>query len=257
MTRRQNTKRPVLSNESLFRNGLRVFLLLVLVLGTVLAVDWVYRVDNFPVQNIRMEGRFERVQRQELSNAVMGAVKGNIFALDIDAIRKRAEALPWIYRAEVRRSWPNEIHIRFVEQKLVGRWNGTAWVNTASEVVRINNAVAYYSGLPLLSGPQGTAPKVLQRLHYFNEVLGPMGLKIESLKMTSTGSWQLKVNAGFTLLVSKKGYMREIQRFANVYTQELSPQKQQLAKVDMRYTNGFAVRWRSAPNLAARLRNEG
>ena len=152
MTRQQNTKKPVLSSESLFRNGLRVFLLLVLLLGIVLAVDWVYRVDNFPVQNIRMQGQFKLVQRQELSNAVMGAVQGNIFALDIDAIRKKAEALPWIYRAEVRRSWPDEIHIRFVEQKLMGRWNSTAWVNTASEVVRIDNAAEYYSNLPLLSG---------------------------------------------------------------------------------------------------------
>jgi cell division protein FtsQ len=257
MRRQQNTKKPVLTNESLFRNGLRVFLLLVLLLGMVLAVDWIYRVDNFPVQNIRMEGRFKLVQRQELSNAVMGAVKGNIFALDIDAIRKKAEALPWVYRAEVRRNWPDEIHIRFVEQKLMGRWNSTAWVNTASEVVRIDNAAEYYSGLPLLFGPEGTAAKVLQHLHYFNEVLEPMGLKIESLKMTSTGSWQLEIDAGFTLLMSKKGYMREIQRFANVYAQELSAQRRQLAKVDMRYTNGFAVRWRTAPNLATRLRNEG
>ena len=136
----------------------RVALSLLLVSALVvslLGLDYLLRPRTFPVRSVSFEGEFKHVEQQQLVDALMPLVSRNFYLLDLDAIKLRAESVPWVHRASVRRRWPDGVHVRFTEQVLVARWGDAAWVNAAGERVDLRARVGL-DGLPQFDGPDGT-----------------------------------------------------------------------------------------------------
>ncbi|MFL6713072.1 MAG: cell division protein FtsQ/DivIB, partial [Sulfurifustis sp.] len=152
---------------------LRLTMALIMFVAVSYAADWMLRAENFPVQHLRFEGPFQRVHQVELEGAVLDLVRGNFFLVDLDAVQSRVEALPWVHRATVRRSFPRDISIQFTEQRLVARWANGAWVNTDGEVVRVAGD-DLSADLPRLVGPEGTSAQVLAAYRDFTGTLAPL-----------------------------------------------------------------------------------
>ncbi|MDH3407364.1 MAG: FtsQ-type POTRA domain-containing protein, partial [Gammaproteobacteria bacterium] len=107
----------------LLKAAVLLFSLLSVLLMLAFGADWLLRTDHFPVRNVRFEGEFKHVTQKELEAAVGDVVRGNFFLLNLEAVKTRVESLPWVYRASVRRQWPQDVHVRFTEQQLAARWS--------------------------------------------------------------------------------------------------------------------------------------
>ena len=85
--------------------------------------------------------------------------------LDVDetSIRRRLEALPWVARVQVRRSWPSTLRVTVVERHRVAALAGAtgcpsvgsdsacfAWVDSTGRVLKVD--AADVGGVPLLGG---------------------------------------------------------------------------------------------------------
>lgn len=97
-----------------------------LLLVTTVGLDVLLRPDTFPVRRVSLEGEFRHVSRDLLGEAVAEAAHGNFYTLDLEAVRRAAEAIPWVHRATVRRRWPDGVEIAIREHELVARWNSDA-----------------------------------------------------------------------------------------------------------------------------------
>ena len=71
---------------------------------------------GFEVNDITVEGR-QRTQREALIEAINVAQGSSIFALDLDEIHARIEALPWVEDAIVLRRLPNILHVSLTERQ--------------------------------------------------------------------------------------------------------------------------------------------
>lgn len=242
---------------SLFKAAVLLFALLSVLLVLAFGADWLLRTDNFPVRNVRFEGEFKHVTQQELQAAVMKVVRGNFFLLNLDAVKARVESLPWVYRASVRRQWPQDVHVRFTEQQLAAHWGDGAFLNQAGDVVRVTlNDPA--PELPRLEGPEGTGPQVLDHYRKLGQILAVAGLKLERITLTPRRVWRLAVTSGggrASMAANKESRTPEttmvvvldrdqpeykLERFVRVYAQSLK-QQTAIAQVDLRYANGFSV----------------
>ena len=235
----------------------RLFIALALFVTAVLGVDWALRAEEFPVRNLRFEGEFDHISAPLLRDAVFDAVRGNFFLVDLDEVRRRVEALPWVYRASVRRQWPRDIHISYTEQKLVARWGevserGTEadsktaqWVNESGETVALVTDAAS-PDLPRLEGPKDTAAHVLAQYRSLVRVLEGSGLQLTRLTLTPRRSWRMELNVnGHVLLavMDRDDPEKKISRFAHVFAEQLAQRAGAIRRVDLRYTNGFSVEW--------------
>jgi cell division protein FtsQ len=227
--------------------GIRLLSVLLLLIAVALALDWLLRSGNFPVQNVHFEGTFQHVTQEQLVKTVGDQARGNFFALDLDAIKARVEALPWIYRASVRRYWPRDLYITFSEQQLVARWGEHAWLNKAGELVRLPNTSTAGLELPELSGPQGTHAQVLQHYHEFSRQLQSSGLRVSAVNLSPRRTWSVRLSNGFTLLLARENLRRKLARFVQVYVRKLAALEGNIKQVDLRYTNGLSVEWLEAP----------
>jgi cell division protein FtsQ len=247
---RADTARAGAGGRVLFKAAVAMFTALVAVIAVVLANEWLMRPQAFPVREVRFEGEFRHVTQAELAAAVGEVAHGNFLQLDLDAVKARAESLPWVYQAEVRRRWPRDLHIRFSEQQLVARWNEAAWVNQARRVVRVTGD-DLPAELPQLAGPEGTQALAYEHYQEFSRLLAEAGLQIRKLTLTPRRTWRLELASGFTLVLDRTQPDRKLERFVRAYGRTLARSGSVIRQVDLRYTNGFAVEWHDDDSVAA------
>ncbi|MBM3345598.1 MAG: FtsQ-type POTRA domain-containing protein, partial [Betaproteobacteria bacterium] len=99
----------------------------VLLLVGLLTVLWmgarqVIESKAFPLRTIRINGELAHVTRTQVINALQGRLAGTFFSMDIDAVRVLFESIPWVRRAEVRRTWPDRLDVRLEEHVALARW---------------------------------------------------------------------------------------------------------------------------------------
>ena len=231
--------------EHPWRAGLYAFTAVVAVFALVMAVDLVLRPTSFPVKHVSFEGEFNHVDEQALTAAVVERVRGNFLLVDLDAVRERAAQTPWVHQVTVRRVWPDGIHVAFTEQQLVARWGAQAWVNAQGEAVQLRGESGP-AGLPRLNGPDGMSARVLEHYQKLSTLLAPLGLQIMTLTLSARHSWALELSNKLVLTLGREEPEPRIERFVRMYPAVAASQMRRLRRVDLRYTNGFAVEWEGA-----------
>jgi len=220
----------------LFEGGLRVFWVLLAMLLLLASLDWLLRSDTYKVGQLQFEGSFERVTEAELEKVTMSAVRGNYLMLDLEQIRESVESLPWVRKATVRRSWPDGVHIRFVEEQPVANWGSDHSLGTDGQVIPAV-ATATAASLPNLDGPEGTSQIVLAAYERFERIVQTMGEHVRTLQLSSRRSWLVTLTSGIELVIDQDQAEQKLERLALVYRGISGTPK----RIDLRYTNGFAV----------------
>lgn len=242
------------------------FAVVVLLLASA-AADRLLRPDAFPIQTIHLLGEFKHVNSELLRDVIVPAANGNFFAVDLDHVEAAAESVAWVGKATVRRRWPRALEINVREHQLQARWGETAWVNLDGDVVELP-VVEETRHLPRLNGPFGSHQQVLTRYQRWGALLAGAGLRIDELTLTARGTWQIVVtpfaktaNASnlaldvegsrplhrppsFSLVLGKDDLEVRIARFARTFNVALAPRSVDIEQVDLRYPNGFAIKWK-------------
>jgi len=233
-------------------------LLLVGGAGTVLGLGiWhLAQPDTLPIQRVQVEGEFRHLVRQDVYAAIGEPASGGFFNVDVGAVKAAAEAMPWVDSASVWRVWPDTLRVAITEQVPLARWEpmeaGTA---TGGGMVNMRGVLFHPGhggdeGLPLFSGPRGSVESVAARYQSLSGVLAAAGLRVTALKLNQRRAWELWLDNGIRLKLGRGAGDERVQRFVDAYVPLLTQKAAQMKWVDLRYTNGFAVRWKQAPQDA-------
>jgi cell division protein FtsQ len=202
-----------------------------------------------PVQRITVTGELEHTQAQAVQDMVQPGLAGGFLNADLQQIRRQLEGLPWIYEASVRRRWPAALEIHVVEETPIARWGEDGFLNHEGGVFRSPKG-AEWSSLPRLSGPAGSAPSLMARYLRLVEILAPLGLPVVQLAVDERGQVEAVLDGGMELVLGKDDFLERLHRFVVVYTSELSGRREEIERVDLRYTSGIAVAFRESPPVA-------
>lgn len=218
----------------------------VLALGYVAAVA-ALRLPFFPLREVSVVGPLKHVTQAQLDYAARNALTGNFFTVNLGSARAAFEKLPWVRRAHVRRIWPSGIEVELEEHVAAGLWKqgeggDSRLVNVHGEVF----AGAGEADLPLLGGPQASAPEVLARYRQFSELLAPLGRKPRSVMLSARLAWQLRLDDGLVIQLGrdqqKSTVAERLARFVTSYTEATEKLHAPAVTADLRYPNGFALR---------------
>jgi cell division protein FtsQ len=206
-----------------------------LVLGACLgALHWLLLPERFPVTGVELQGTLKNTSAAEIRAALPRAAE-NFFAVDLAEVRASVEKLPWVRRVTVRRVWPGRLEVSVEEHVALARWGDDALVNTHGERFMAKTMVA----LPLYTGPGGSAAEVTRRYRRFEEIVAPLGTRVERVVLTQRHAWQLRLGNGMHVMLGRDPDQAEqrLQKFVEVY-----PKTKASDYVDLRYPNGFALR---------------
>ncbi len=201
--------------------------------------------DGWQMRWVKVDGNFRRVSAEQVRAAVATRARGGFFQVDPDAVREAAERLPWVARAVVRKSWPDTVRVRILEHEPMAKWGTEALINTEGERFSVPEGGAI-QGLPVLDGPDDSVGAVVKRFLELRRLLEGKGLDVRRLSLDARGDWQTTLSYGIRVALGSQGVSERLQRFAGVYGEHFAARARDLEHVDLRYTNGFAVKWREA-----------
>ncbi len=211
--------------------------------GGIVGVVWLAAPSNVPLERVRIDGGLGHTRRELLRHTLAGELRGSFFSLDLDAVREAVESLPWITQASLRRVWPGTLVVHIEEREALARWGDDSVVSPRGEVFKPDPGTVP-KGLAGLSGPLQSAPEVVKRYTWMRRRLADRGLGIARLQLSGRHAWSVQLRSGLWLHLGNRNLEQRLERFLS-YFQWIAAYDE-LAQIDLRYANGFAVRPRSA-----------
>jgi len=196
-----------------------------------------------PLRGVRLVGHFQHLDTARVEGVIRDTVRGNFINANVDQVRGAVEALPWVDGASVQRRWPDTLEVSVVEQRPLARWDEQRLVAADGEVFdgQVDTA------LPVFRGPDAAAGgDMVAAYRDMQKVLAPLGLDVRRLSLSERRAWQATLSNGIHLVIGRHQRHQRLVRFAAVYGDALAGMADRIQGVDLRYTNGFAVRWRDA-----------
>jgi cell division protein FtsQ len=200
---------------------------------------------TLPIRHVRINGEFLHLSPASLQEVASDVVRGGFFNVNVDTVRAVLLKEPWVRDVTVRRVWPDALSLHVVEQVPVARWGDAGLLNGDAQLFTPER-ITWPDGLPRISGPDGTEPVMLGQYRYMNEALGRHGMKVERVDLDGRRSWSLAIGGGPQVVLGRRDAIERFDRFTTVLPGHLMETLPRVAVVDMRYTNGFAVRWKDA-----------
>ena len=230
------------------------FFALAAVLAGIAAGAW--KLLSMPVERVAVTGDLEHVSRERLMGVISDSLSGGFIWLDLQSVREPLEAMPWVHRAVVRRLWPDSIEVRVIEQRAIAAWGETAYLNHAGEVFSPPGARPDAS-LPQLAGPEGTQGEVVQHYKQVQERLQPLGLTVVALEMNARGGLLATLAGGGEVVFGREDLAGKLARLEKIYRESLQARREEIARVDLRYSHGAAVAWKENKKKQDQNRGRG
>ena len=214
-------------------------LLLAVVAGPVLLELW-----RQPLQSIRVSGPFVHVSKQALEEAIAPYIPRAFFMVDVFAIRRAARTIPWVADVSVRRVWPDRLDIEVRERVAVARWRERELLEQDGHPFAPEN-LEQSDSLPVLAGPEGGHFRVLERYRELDRITQRyLRVRVASLELNGSGSWVAGLANGIVVQLGADTFDEFLPRYARAFPSALGARLEEVGEIDLRYGNGFAVRWR-------------
>jgi len=187
--------------------------------GSALAALWLL---NQPIETVAVAGRFQRVAPVDVERVVKAQVHGaGLLSVDLAAVRRAIHTLPWVDGVSVQRAWPRGLDVLVVEQTAAARWGERGLLNTRGELFDSDERYLAAEG------------RLMQA-----------GLRLTAIRLDARGAWEMDLANGVTVRLGRREVDERFEKFMNSALKLVTQRGEDIAYVDMRYTNGFAIGWR-------------
>ena len=203
-----------------------------------------FAAGRWPVTQLTVQAEFKHVSEGDIRAAVRPRLGKGFFALDLDAVQKAVAALPWVESVEARKRWPDTLQLRIYERQPFARWNEKQLISRQGLVFDAPG-MNDLGALPELQGPDARLAEVVSFYAETQKAFAGTHLRITGVALTERGSWSISTAGGAQIVIGDREQAgRRLHRFLDVYPQMVAGHATGFA--DLRYTNGFAVRWPQA-----------
>jgi cell division protein FtsQ len=216
-----------------------IFVIAGFIYGGLQVKQWLEDEQQLPVQKIIFSGTRTVLDDQQMEALIRQNQKGSFFALDVNEVYELLEDMPWVFRASVRKRWPNSLHIYVVEQEPVAVWNDDLLLNTQGDIFDGGDPAVK---LPMLFGPGGSEKTALAGFNAMQSLLSTTGLTINELFLSERFAWRVELSNGVRLNIGRQQFIARLQNFIDIFPL-LQAQNKAINYIDLRYDIGLAVGW--------------
>ena len=204
-----------------------------------------------PIARAEISGNFTQVSRVQIEQALEPFARAGFVSVDLVAVKRALEAIQWIDHVRVERSWPDGLRVAITEQTAVARWRVVDQAGAAQQVGLLNTRGELFlpdardlpADLPELSGPEGTETQVANLYLETYPRLLTVGLRLQNVVLDARGAWNLQLSNSVEVRLGRQDVQARLERFISAASPVIATRLGDVAYVDMRYSNGFAIGW--------------
>ena len=208
-----------------------------------------------PVAAIEIEGANRFVPAEAVRETLAPVTGQSIWAVDIEAWRERLLADRWLTEVRIERQWPDRLVVRLATHQPIAAWNETKLLSEAGVVFQPDERPADLE-LPALAGPSGSQWSVWERYTSLRPVLAEVGMTLVGVSMSARGALSLSLASGAVIHAGRESLEARLQRLLDVYPDTLAGRMDAVERIDLRYSNGFAVAWRESASDTTTTEND-
>jgi len=200
------------------------------------------------IKNVSIHGEIDVVDRVALKEVVRNHTAGGFLYVQMDQLEQELENLTWVRQASVQRYWPDSLSVNVIQHSPIARWGDAGLMNAYGDLFFPKN-IEPYQNLPLLYGEEVRAKQLAQTFEKSMQQLKLLGLQLRGLFEDERQSKHLVLAGGLVISIGDGEVTEKIDRFKTAYEQFLATKLAKIKKVDLRYTNGLAIEWKT-PHIA-------
>lgn len=200
--------------------------------------------DTLAFQHIDIVAKDEGLKSSTLQKIAWKNLQGGFFSLKVNTLKQGLLADPWIADVSLRRHWPDTLTITVTEQKPVARWGDNGVINDQEQVF-FPSPETIPRTLPILRGPIAAYKRIVINYRKIREASSLLGIKIQSLDVSSRLSYRAVLSNGLVIIIGRKNIAQRFNRFIQLYPRLIGQKNGQVLRVDLRYPNGLAIKWKT------------
>ena len=199
----------------------------------------------FPIKNISIESIIININKDDVFEKSKNYLDSkSFFNFKINILKKEIEKVSWVKSADIRRVYPGEIKIYIEEHIPIAIWNNESYMNNIGDIFFINNIK---KNLPILISNQ-SGNKIM--FEYFSLLLKYISdenfdIKIKKIEENDIRSLSAYLSSGIIVKFGSKDIRGKIRTFIKVYKTLNTSDLEKIRYIDMRYSNGFSIGWKS------------
>lgn len=198
--------------------------------------------DRWPVRQLQVHATFRHVSAAQVRAAVAPNLDAGFFAIRLDKVRDAVAALPWVGQVEVSKHWPDALDITLTEIQPVAHWGDDALLDRDGRIFKVPDT-GVVQGLPRFDAPDDRAADVMAFYRTAETDFAPYRLRVAAVDLSARGSWTLVLSNGGRVVVGSERPDQHLARFAAALPVLMRGRSDGFVYADLRYSNGFAVRW--------------
>lgn len=206
-------------------------------------------VSDHPVTEVRqvlLYGEVRHVDSAVVVRLVREAAIEGLLALDLTQLRNTLEALPWVYRARVRKLWPDSVEVWLQEQRAMVAWGEEGYLNRDGDFFRSDGVQSADLELPVITSREGERQAVYRKFTRLSLILGDdiengaVG-RIVRMVVDQRGAVTLFLRGGLELNLGRRSIEERLRRWRAQSPGIMEGLKRVVRKVDLRYGQGMAI----------------
>ena len=198
--------------------------------------------DHWEISNIVIDAEFKRVNSEQIRLTVATNKQRSFFKLNANNIRRDLMQIPWVSDVSVNKKWPNTLRIKLKEHKAVAVWNEQKLLNSNGDIFEVDS-LEDLSSLPHFKSKTSDSKIVWNKYMRFNDIIKNIGFDITASEISAIGSWNIVLNNGINIIVGPDYQDAKLVRLAETWESLLNTNETLPSYIDLRYTNGYAVKW--------------
>jgi cell division protein FtsQ len=229
--------------------GTKISLLLLSLTVLVMAalMSGMIKSDRWKISNVDLKAEFNRVTAEQIRVAIAATTERSFFNIKIEEIRSSILQIPWVQNVSILKKWPNTLIVTVIEHKAVAVWNSDKLLNLDGHIFEVDTLDSVES-LPRIYGLDNLSSLILTKYLRFNELFKTTGLDITSATVSPRGGWNLNLSNGINVNLGTLQMDSKIIRLCETWVNLLKQNDQAPEYIDLRYSNGYAVKWREKSN---------
>jgi cell division protein FtsQ len=208
-----------------------------------------FAADRWPVRKLELQAEFANVSAEQIRGAAAPAIDVGFFAVDLAEVQRAVAQLPWVEKVEARKLWPETIVLRVYEQRPFAHWGPERLLGHDGKIFKVPG-VELIQGLPQLSGPDDRLADVVRFHADAGKLMTGSGLVMAGVDLSARGSWTVTLDSGARIVLGTEDPAERLKRFVEVYPRVAAGHAGIFEYADLRYSNGFAMKWPSAAPVA-------
>jgi len=217
---------------------------------------------DHPISQLKVEGEFKSLKVEQVRDSLNGVIGAGFLMVDLAQIKARVEQIPWVQSAMVKRVWPGEIQLTVQEQVPVSYWNQSSFLNALGhtftpEVLDLNLKLPKLIGVTELHSARRI--EMLNVLEHINAEIKHYGVRVKELELKPRGVWEAQLNNNIQVALGvihgidnrqDKKLNDKLERVGKIFTNGQRIELDQIEKIDARYPNGVAIKWKKVSLVA-------